>query len=54
MKTLIIATKNKGKVKEIVALLSDMDLEVKSLLDFDDIPDILENVAVQIREENKR
>lgn len=44
MKELIVATGNAGKVKEIAAMLKDLDIEVKSLKDvYDEIPDIVED-----------
>ena len=36
---LVVATRNKKKLEEIRALLSDMPIEVLSLLDFPDIPE---------------
>lgn len=42
MESLIIASKNEGKIKEFKELLSEYDINVKSLLDFDDIPDVEE------------
>lgn len=39
---MIIATKNEGKAKEFVNMFKDYDYEVKTLLDFPDIPDIPE------------
>lgn len=42
MKTIILASKNKGKIKEIKELLDEYNLEIKSLLDFDEIPDVEE------------
>lgn len=36
----ILATKNKGKIKEIKDLLSDMDISIQTLLDFPNIPEI--------------
>ena len=43
MKELIVATTNQGKVKEIQAMLKDLNIEVKSLKDvYDDVPDIVE------------
>ncbi|HEV8339253.1 MAG TPA: RdgB/HAM1 family non-canonical purine NTP pyrophosphatase [bacterium] len=35
---LVLATRNPGKVRELRALLGDLPLEVKSLLDFPDVP----------------
>lgn len=44
MKELIVATGNAGKVKEIAAMLKDLDIEVKSLKDvYDEVPDIVED-----------
>ena len=44
MKELIVATTNQGKVKEIQAMLKDLNIEVKSLKDvYDDVPDIVED-----------
>ncbi|MBN1913270.1 MAG: RdgB/HAM1 family non-canonical purine NTP pyrophosphatase [Candidatus Omnitrophica bacterium] len=42
-KRLIVATKNKKKLQEIKELLSSLDLQVVSLLDFPKIPRIIEN-----------
>lgn len=36
----VLATKNKGKIKEIRNLLRDMDITVQTLLDFPSIPEI--------------
>ena len=44
MKELIVATTNQGKVKEIQAMLKDLNIEVKSLKDvYDEVPDIVED-----------
>ena len=43
MEKIVFASKNKGKVKEIKALLADMGLTVLSLDDFPDIPEIEED-----------
>ena len=44
MKELIVATTNQGKVKEIQAMLKDLNIEDKSLKDvYDDVPDIVED-----------
>ena len=40
---IILATTNSGKVKEIKAMLSGLDINITSLLDYDDIPDIVED-----------
>lgn len=42
MRPILIASKNKGKIKEFKKLLSEYDLDVKSLLDYEDIPDVEE------------
>ncbi|WP_088103746.1 XTP/dITP diphosphatase [Halalkalibacter urbisdiaboli] len=42
-KEVIVATKNKGKVKEFSQLLSKEGVVVKSLLDYPEIPDIIED-----------
>lgn len=42
IKSIIVATKNKGKAKEFEQLFSRYGIEVKTLLDFPDIPDIEE------------
>lgn len=41
-KALVIATKNKGKLREFRLILTDAYDEILSLADFDDIPDIKE------------
>lgn len=43
MKELLVATRNKGKLREIRALLSDMDFQVTSLDDYPDCPEIVED-----------
>ena len=43
MRELIVATKNKGKLKEIQALLSDLDLRITSLADYPRCPEIVED-----------
>jgi XTP/dITP diphosphohydrolase len=55
--TLVIATANPGKVRELAALLADMDVELLSLTDFPETPDIpevgatfAENAAAKARE----
>lgn len=45
MKKLLLATRNKGKVREIQALLADSGVKVLSLSDYPDIPDIPEDGA---------
>lgn len=43
MKTIVIATKNAGKVKEFAHAFEKLGIEVKSLLDYPQIPDIPED-----------
>ena len=43
MRELIVATKNKGKLKEIKELLKEFDLEVTSLAEYPDVPEIIED-----------
>jgi len=43
MKELIVATKNKGKLREIKELLKDFNLKVTSLADYPDAPEIEED-----------
>lgn len=43
MISLVIATKNKGKVREINHFLKDLSIKLFSLNDFDDLPDIIED-----------
>lgn len=43
MKILIVATKNKGKLKEIEELLKDFPIKVKSLADYKNLPEIIED-----------
>ena len=45
MKKLVIATKNSGKVQEIVDALADLPFEVVSLQDYPDAPDVEETGA---------
>ncbi len=40
---LVIATKNKGKKREIEALLSALSVEIYSLTDFPEVPDVIED-----------
>ncbi len=42
MKTIIIATKNRGKVRDFEELFSSYNIEVKSLYDFPDMKDVEE------------
>lgn len=43
METIIFATKNQGKIKEINAILADMDIEVKSMEDAGITIDVVED-----------
>ena len=43
MKELVIATKNKGKIKEIQAAFQHIGVRVVSLLEFQEIPDAIED-----------
>jgi XTP/dITP diphosphohydrolase len=43
MKKLMIASKNKGKIKEYIDLLKPFDIDVVSYLDFENIDDVIEN-----------
>jgi XTP/dITP diphosphohydrolase len=43
VKELIVASRNKGKVGEIIALLGNLPFKVTSLLDYPQIPDIIED-----------
>ena len=43
MRELIVATKNKGKLKEIQRLLAGFDLRITSLADYPKCPDIVED-----------
>jgi XTP/dITP diphosphohydrolase len=41
--SVVIATRNKGKVEEIRGLLHGYDVEIKTLDDFDPIPEVIES-----------
>lgn len=43
MKSLVIASNNEDKVREIKEILSDLHLDIKSLKDFPEIPEIIED-----------
>ncbi len=43
MKELIIATKNQGKLREIKDLLKDFDVNITSLAEYPDVPEIIED-----------
>ncbi|MGA2193435.1 MAG: non-canonical purine NTP pyrophosphatase, partial [Nitrospirota bacterium] len=40
---LVVATTNKGKLREIREILGDLDIDVLSLSDFPDCPDVVED-----------
>ena len=40
---ILLATRNKDKIREIQELLSDLNIEILSALDFSDIPDVIED-----------
>ena len=42
-RTIVLATRNKGKISEIETLLSAFDIEIKSLEDFGPIPEVVED-----------
>jgi XTP/dITP diphosphohydrolase len=41
--TIVLATRNKGKTREITALLKDFPVEIKDLDDFGPIPEVIED-----------
>jgi XTP/dITP diphosphohydrolase len=43
MKKIIFASQNKGKIKEVREILKNSGFEILSLLDFDEIPEIIES-----------
>ena len=43
MKELIVATKNKGKLREIKELLKGFELNITSLAEYPDAPEIIED-----------
>jgi XTP/dITP diphosphohydrolase len=43
MKKIIFATKNRGKIREVNHILNNSVLELVSLLDLDNVPEIVEN-----------
>ena len=43
MKTIVLASKNSDKVKEIRLALKNLPVEILSLADFDDMPDVVED-----------
>jgi len=43
MRKLVLATRNRDKVREIKRALEDLDIEILSLLDFPEMPEIVED-----------
>jgi XTP/dITP diphosphohydrolase len=43
MKTIVVATKNRGKLREIQAALAGLDLKIRSLDDFPSAPEVVED-----------
>lgn len=43
MKTVVVATRNKNKLQEILGILPKLNIEFKTLADFSGIPDIVED-----------
>lgn len=56
MKQILLATTNKGKLKDVKEILKDIDVEILSFLDFDDYPNVeetgstfLENAELKVK-----
>ena len=45
MQELIVASRNKGKINEIKELLADLPFKIFSLLDYPELPDVIEDGA---------
>lgn len=43
MKTLVLASRNKDKIKELQHILKDLGIELKSALDFDNLDEVVED-----------
>lgn len=43
MQKLILATRNKGKLKEIKGILNDLSIEINNLSDYSSIPEVVED-----------
>lgn len=43
MQSIVLATNNQGKIKEILAILSGISLDIKTLKDFSNVPDLIED-----------
>lgn len=51
---LVLATRNSGKVEELKHLLSGMDIEVSSLLDHPQVPEVMEDGASFLENARKK
>ena len=43
MRKIVLATKNKGKIREIKAMLEDLNMEILSLNDYNNLPEVKED-----------
>ena len=43
MKRIILASKNEGKIREIKAMLKELDIEILSLNDYENLPEVMED-----------
>ena len=43
MKTMVLASRNPGKIRELREILSDLDITLKSALDFSDLDEVVED-----------
>ena len=43
MRILVLATRNRGKIREMASILADLDLDILSSLDFPKIPPVIED-----------
>ncbi|PJC72045.1 MAG: non-canonical purine NTP pyrophosphatase, partial [Syntrophobacterales bacterium CG_4_8_14_3_um_filter_58_8] len=43
MKTIVLASRNRGKIREIQAMLADLGISLFSLNDYPEIPEIVED-----------
>ena len=50
----LFASKNQGKVKEVKKILGEKGIEVSSLADFDDVPDVVEDRETFLDNSKKR
>lgn len=53
-RTVLIATSNPGKLREIQAVLSDLQLALKGLKDYADLPDVVEDADTFIGNAEKK